>query len=269
MKLIWLTDIHLNFLGTEDRKNFYRTVAAASGDKILISGDIAEAPTVSEILKEMAKTLQKPIYFVLGNHDYYHGQIESVRQEMRELTKNEPLLHWLPESGVHDLGNQTILLGEDCWADGGYGDYSNSGVVLNDSQMIIDLFQNYILGKYRLLEKMQQLADQDAQNLKIRLVEAIKNHHPKKVIILIHVPPFKEACLYEGKISNDDFLPFFSSKITGDVLTQMAQENKEIEFLVLCGHTHNKAYWQSSENLIIKAGSAEYARPEIQEMMTL
>jgi predicted MPP superfamily phosphohydrolase len=69
MKLIWLTDIHLNFLTLENRMEFYQKVIAASGDKILISGDIAEAPSVSEILKEMAKTIQKPIYFVLGNHE--------------------------------------------------------------------------------------------------------------------------------------------------------------------------------------------------------
>ncbi len=61
MKLIWLTDIHLNFLTLENRMEFYQKVIAVSCDKILISGDIAEAPSVSEILKEMAKTLQKPI----------------------------------------------------------------------------------------------------------------------------------------------------------------------------------------------------------------
>ena len=130
MKLIWLTDIHLNFLTLENRMEFYQRIIAASGDKILISGDIAEAPSLSKILKEMAEAIKKPIYFVLGNHDYYRGQIDSLRQEMHKLTQNEPPLHWLPVSGVHDLGNQTILLGEDCWADGRYGDYTNSRVTL-------------------------------------------------------------------------------------------------------------------------------------------
>ncbi|MDP3533149.1 MAG: metallophosphoesterase family protein [Alphaproteobacteria bacterium] len=269
MKLIWLTDIHLNFLGPERRMEFYKKVIAISGDMILISGDIAEAPSVSEILKEMVKEIQKPIYFVLGNHDYYRGQVDSLRQEMRDLTKNEPLLHWLPASGVHDLGSQTILLGEDCWADGRYGDYTNSCVTLNDSRMIIDLFQSNIFGKYMLLEKMQQLADQDAQHLKARLSDAISNNRPKKVIILIHVPPFKEACMHEGKISNDDFLPFFSSKITGDVLMQIAQANTDIEFLALCGHTHSKANWQPCNNLIVKAGAAEYTKPKIQEVINV
>ncbi|MBI2792840.1 MAG: metallophosphoesterase family protein [Gammaproteobacteria bacterium] len=269
MKLIWLTDIHLNFLNKKSRMDFYQKIIATSGDKILISGDIAEAPSVSEILKEMAETIQKPIYFVLGNHDYYHGQVDSLRQEMRDLTKDEALLHWLPASGAQDLGDQTILLGEDCWADGRYGDYVNSRASLNDSRLINDLFQSNILGKYPLLEKMQQLADKDAKQLKSSLADAIKNHRPKKVIILIHVPPFKEACLHKGKVSSDDCLPFFASKVTGDVLMQMAQENTDIAFLALCGHTHSKANWQPCDNLTIKAGAAEYTKPKIQEIIAL
>lgn len=50
---------------------------------------------------------------------------------------------------------------------------------------------------------------------------------------------------------------------------EIAQENKNIEFLALCGHTHSKAFWQPCENLTVKAGSAEYTRPEIQEVITV
>jgi hypothetical protein len=217
----------------------------------------------------MAITINKPIYFVLGNHDYYQGRIDSVRQEMEKLTRNEPLIHWLPVSGAQDLGEQTILLGEDCWADGRYGNYVNSRISLNDSLMIGDLFQSNILGKYSLLEKMQQLADKDARRLKDNLTGAIKRYRPKKAIILIHVPPFREVCMHEGNISSDDFLPFFASKATGDVLAQSAQENPDVEFLGLCGHTHSRAYWQPCVNLTIKAGTAEYGKPEIQDVINL
>ncbi len=220
------------------------------------------------MLKEMADTINKPIYFVLGNHDYYRGSVAPLRQEMIDLIHHETLLHWLPALGAQDLGCQTILLGADSWADGRYGNYANSRVSLNDSRLINDLFQKNILGKYPLLEKMQELSDKDAMQLKNHLADGIKNHSPRKVIILIHVPPFKEVCLYEGKISNDDFLPFFSSKATGDILIEVAQKNPDIEFLALCGHTHSKAYWNPCDNLIVKAGAAEYMQPEIQEIIT-
>jgi predicted MPP superfamily phosphohydrolase len=247
--------------------DFYQKIIATSGDVILLSGDIAEAPSIQPILKEMVDSIQRPIYFVLGNHDYYHGSVYSVRQEMTTLTKGEPLLFWLPGSGPQKLSKDVILLGQDCFADGRYGDYFNSRIVLNDSRMIIDLVQSSILGKYQLLQKMQQLADQDAYELKVSIEQAIHIYHPNKIIVLIHVPPFIEVCMHESKPSNNDFLPFFSSKVTGDVLIQVAKDYKDVEFLVLCGHTHNSGFFQPCENLIVKAGSAEYRRPIIQEVI--
>jgi len=267
MKFSWLTDIHLNFLEISARAKFYDSVVSSNCEAVLISGDIAEAPSISEILKEMSDQIKRPIYFVLGNHDYYQGQVSLVRNEITALTKAEELLYWLPASGPQVLGDDILLLGQDGWADGRYGDYANSRVSLNDSRLIADLFQGKIAGKYPLLEKMQELADQDAEQLRHNLIHAIKQYHPKKpkkIIVLTHVPPFKEACVYEGKMSGDDYLPYFSSKATGDVLIKVARKNSDIEFLVLCGHTHSEAQYQPLDNLSVKVGKAEYYRPRKQ-----
>ncbi|HEX4044950.1 MAG TPA: metallophosphoesterase [Gammaproteobacteria bacterium] len=268
MKIAWLTDIHLNFIDDVARQKFYQEIVTTKCDGVLISGDIAEAPSLSDILSEMVNHINKPIYFILGNHDYYKGQIYEVRDAMTALTKKHDNLYWLPASGVQKLDNDTFLIGQDGWADGRLGDYQNSRVVLNDSRMIADLFQVKILGKYQLLEKMQQLADEDARRLQIDLEQAI-SQNPKKIIVLTHVPPFKEACMHEGEISGDDWLPYFSSKVMGDVLVAIAQENPGIEFLVLCGHTHSKANFCWRDNLIVEAGQAEYCRPEIQKIILI
>ena len=268
MKLAWLTDIHLNFLKEDTREEFYEQLLKADCEAILISGDIAEAPSLVGILEEMTVHIKKKIYFVLGNHDYYRGQINEVREEMIMLTNARRLLYWLPASGTQTLDKNTILVGQDGWADGRLGDYQNSRVSLNDSRMIADLFQAKIIGKFQLLDKMQQLADFDAKQLSDDLVQAIKQH-PKKIIALTHVPPFKEACLYEGKVSDDNWLPYFSSKATGDVLIKAAKDNPSIEFLVLCGHTHGEAHYQPLANLTIKAGKAEYYKPDVQEIISL
>jgi len=269
MKLTWLTDIHLNFLEIEARTKFYRSVMAAQSEAVLITGDIAEATSVSGILKEMAEHIQKPIYFVLGNHDYYRGQVNDVREEMVALTHSEKLLYWLPASGPQVLANNVILLGHDGWADGRYGDYTNSSVVLNDSRMIVDFFQQKIISNHALLEKMQQLADSDAKQLRDDLKQAIIQYHPKKIIVLTHVPPFKETCLYKGKISNEDYLPYFCSKVTGEVLATVAKINANIEFLTLCGHTHERAVYQPLDNLSVKVGQAEYGAPQVQEIFVV
>ena len=145
MHYAWLTDIHLNFIDDIARQKFYQEIINTECDGVLISGDIAEAPCLADILNEMANYINKPIYFVLGNHDYYRGKINEVRDAMTALTKKNDKLFWLPASGMQKLDNDTFLIGQDGWADGRLGDYQNSRVVLNDSRMIADLFQEKIL----------------------------------------------------------------------------------------------------------------------------
>lgn len=268
MKCAWLTDIHLNFLEKEERLTFYQSIKLSNVDIVLISGDIAEAPTVVDLLEEMYEMLKYPIYFVVGNHDYYFGQIESVKNQLEKLTKKSNKLYWMPALGPVLLDNGAILIGQDGWADGRLGDYNNSQVVLADSRLIAELFKEKILGKYQLLDKMQLLADRDANLLSIDLKKALACN-PKKIIVLTHVPPFKEACRYNGEISGDDWLPFFSSKASGDVLYKFAIENKNIELLVLCGHTHAHADVEILPNLKVKVGKAEYYKPEVQEVFEL
>lgn len=267
MKFIWLTDVHLNFLEKVEREAFYREIFNTQCDAVLISGDIAEANCVSDLLKEMANNLNKPIYFVLGNHDYYRGDVLTVHNEMISLTQSNNKLFWLPASGPI-LFNHTILIGQDGWADGRYGNYLNSDVGLNDSRLIADLFQKKMLGRTQLLEKMQELADNDAKKLRENINEAAQQS-PKTILILTHIPPFKEACMHMGLMSDDNWLPFFSSKISGDVIFNAANQYPQIEFLVLCGHTHSEAHYQPLNNLTVKAGKAEYYDPKIQDLIVL
>ena len=50
-----------------------------------------------------------------------------------------------------DRKKSTRLLKEDCWADGRYGNYTDSRVMLNDGRMIQELREGNIIGKYQLL----------------------------------------------------------------------------------------------------------------------
>lgn len=268
MQLAWLTDIHLNFLDDEAREVFYQKILDTHCDSVLISGDIAEATDIANVLSEIDEHVKRPIYFVLGNHDYYRGQVKEVRQAMTDLSNTHDKLYWLPAAGLQELENKTILLGQDGWADGRFGDYQNSRVALNDSRMIAELFQGKIIGKYALQGKMQELADVDAALLKADLYQAVSKN-PKKIIVLTHVPPFRESCMHLGQISDDEWLPYFSCKIIGDVLLEVADKFPEIDFLVLCGHTHSESYYQPLPNLTVKAGKAEYSCPQIQEIIEL
>ncbi len=264
-RYIWITDIHLNFLRIEDRFSFYIKIRELAPDAILISGDIAEANSIAYLLNEFVKVINVNIYFVAGNHDYYLGSVDSTRSVLHSLHEINKQLVWLPACKPVCLNKSTVLIGQDGWADGRYGDYLNSDVCLNDSLLIKELFEHKKHDKNSLLNIMQELADKDAQALKVQLIET-KLLNPKLILVLTHVPPFKENCMYEGKMSSDEFLPFFSSKATGDVLLEFATDNPEIDLLVLCGHTHHEAIFSPRLNLIVKAGAAEYHTPQIQEI---
>ena len=279
MRLAWVTDIHLNFLDVKKRRDFYQEILSETADAVLISGDISEAPDVEFHLKEMANEINIPIYFVLGNHDFYLGSIEQVRKEMTELTKDSSLLVWLgTDLKNYDplLKEGIVILGKDSFADGRYGDYEHTRVRLNDHRYIkefsdLSIFAWDLDYDYRghLLKKMQKLADRDAKDLHAHLNEAIEKYHPKKIIVLVHVPPFEEACLFEGQRTTGFYLPFYSSKVTGKVLLKVAKKHKDIEFLVLCGHTHSQAIFQPLQNLTVKVGEAVYGRPKIEEVINL
>jgi predicted MPP superfamily phosphohydrolase len=47
-RIAWLTDIHLNFVPDKPRAALMKDLSSAKFDAVLLSGDIAEAPSVAE-----------------------------------------------------------------------------------------------------------------------------------------------------------------------------------------------------------------------------
>lgn len=263
MRYTWITDIHLNFLGESRRAEFYAKLAHDKSNIILLSGDIAEAPSVCRLLDEMALQVKKKIYYVLGNHDYYRGSIAEIRHDVHKLSISRRNLIFLTMSPSTNLSPDTFLLGVDGWADAQYGDYDNSKVALNDQFLIEDLKAAWCKGRPALKQKMIDMASHDTEQLLFKLKSTVK-HKPKRILIVTHIPPFRETCLHEGMISDDNFLPFFGNKTMGDMLLQFAERNKKIKLAVLCGHTHSKAQYFPLLNLSVYAGHAEYHHPDSQ-----
>ena len=94
-RIAWLTDIHLNFLSADRVDEFLATVAAERPDAVLIGGDIAESPDICDYLDRLNDALAAPIYFVLGNHDYYLGSIAETRARVVAFCHQRPGLHFL------------------------------------------------------------------------------------------------------------------------------------------------------------------------------
>ncbi|MBM4134562.1 MAG: metallophosphoesterase [Nitrospira sp.] len=264
MRAAWITDIHLNFLNAEQVLAFCAALRAENPDLVLLGGDIAEADTVEWYLKTLTADIRLPMYFVLGNHDFYQGSIPTVRKVMDDLCRNESRLTYLSRIGCVKLTDTTGLVGHDGWGDGRLGDYAGSTVRLNDHRLIRELTG---LDRDELLLRLNRLGDDAADHLRSVLPQALDAH--ERVILLTHVPPFIESCWHEGKTSDGNWAPFFTCKAVGDVLLEIMSKRPDRQLTVLCGHCHGAGRARMLSNLEILTGRAEYGAPEIQTVFEI
>ena len=260
-RLAWLTDIHLNFISPARRQGFHQSVRAVRPDAVLIGGDIGEADSVEGYLWEIEASLAMPIFFVLGNHDFYAGSIASIRARILNQTARSRYLRWLPPTGVVKLSETTALVGHDGWGDGRLGEGPLSDVLLSDFFVIEDLRD---LDKLELFHRLNVLGDEAGQYFRRVLPEALASF--ANVILLTHVPPFQESCWHEGRISSPDFLPHFTCQAIGEALLEVMDGRPDRHLTVLCGHTHSPGFAQIRDNLVVRTGGAEYGAPVIQEV---
>ena len=264
MRLIWLTDIHLNFLSDEETDNFLSSVRAAEPDAILLTGDIGEANSVMPILEKLDAAWQRPLYFVLGNHDFYGGSITGVRAEVTALGRKRPNLRYLTALDVIELTPTVGLIGDDGWADARLGDYERSLVMMNDYRLIAELAP---LSKQNRWPKLKELGDQSAQHIRRVLPQALAKY--PRVILGTHLPPLRDACWHEGQVSNDEWLPHFTCKAIGDAILEIMRESPQKKLVIYCGHTHSPGICQPLPNVTIHTGSAEYGFPKVQQVIEL
>ncbi len=274
MRLAWLSDTHLNFVDEQTRDTFIERIKDHKPSAVAISGDIAESHDVRDHLQRFESILQLPVYFVLGSHDYYGSHISHVRSTLTQQSLESRYLDYLSASGVVPLTERTALIGHDSWPDGRCGDFQRSSVLVEDFFQIKDLIpagtyigRQPVLPKRIRLKAMQSLARQAVEHFSKLLPEAIKSF--ENIIVVTHVPPFREACWYNGKISNDDYLPHFSCQTVGDLLRTIMEARPDRKMTVLCGHTHSDGEAEILGNLTVLTAKATYGAPDIQRVIDL
>jgi len=264
VRLSWATDIHLDFVSEAGLEAFARALGDSDTDAAVLTGDLSAGPHVTRHLEALSAVYRRPIYFVLGNHEYYGNSIDEVRARVVALGERCPELRWLSGSGAVSLGTGTALVGHDGWADGRCGGWATSKVMLNDYFLIHDLSG---LTADRRLARMQALAEEAVVHLREVVPRALERH--ETVVVATHVPPFREACWHEGAISSDDWLPHFTCKTVGDTLVSIMRSRPDRKMLVLCGHTHSSGVTHPLPNLEVRTGGADYGAPMVQTVLDL
>jgi len=264
VRATWLTDIHLNFMRPLALQKFYERVRAEQPNILLVTGDIAESDSVARFVGELADIA--PVYFVLGNHDYYRSSLTSVRNAMDKVDDRAT---YLPKCDPLRLTPRVVMLGVDGWGDGRCGDVA-SKVELSDWNLIDD-FRRARGNAQIKLEIVQRLGGNEARALRDQLSRAPDS---AELLVLTHVPPFAEACVYDGVPSEPAWLPWFTCIATGEVLLDHARAHPDQKITVLCGHSHGIGTHSPLPNLEVRTGgwppsTEQYGNPIVQATLEL
>lgn len=262
---IYTTDLHLNFLNEGIIKNFCKEIRNSNPLAFVIGGDTSEAPQFIKHMEMLRKNIMGiPIFFVMGNHDYYRSSVTKMRNLINSkfvpcstIDSSIEGGHWLGNCGIVALNGSTALVGHDGWYDGGYGNWFQSELDMSDYYVIQELTSVRCPVKQLRFDAMQAFAKESADYVKTQLIQSYQKGF-RKVFVATHVAPFPELSVYNGKISNSVWLPCFSSKHMGDILLEVSSVYPELNITILSGHSHGYASCKFSANLDGMCGEAEY-----------
>ena len=269
-RLAWTTDVHLNFCHLEKIKSFCDKLNAENLDALVITGDISEGDKLKGHLLFLEQHLHVPMFFVLGNHDFYNSGIGTVRDEMHKSFSNkldvgsqltENACYWLGTTPFIELTPDVALVGHDGMYDGQYANWFKSRITMCDWEVIAEFKP---LHSNLLFEKINEIAQESADYVTDALPKAFKDHD--HVILATHVPPWPQNSIYMGKISDDHWMPHFSSKKMGDAILDMMQNYPGKNLTVICGHSHGKAEFHPTSNIVSHTGHARYRHPALNKV---
>lgn len=262
IKIGWLTDLHLDAAKRSVIFELLRQINDQQPDFILVGGDTCNTYKALEYLLGLTKITKKDVYFVLGNHEFYHSSIRRTRQLAYYTSVCHSKLHYLSLAGIVELTPTVALIGHDGWADARAGDFMHSTVLLHDYHLIDDFKK---LPKQSLQMKIHCLGSQAAKDIKKKLHKAFKSYN--QVIILTHTPPFQAVCFYDKHLSDDNWAPHFVCKAMGDCLLKMMKVYPDKQVIVLAGHAHHLADLTILPNLRVIVGETTLGIPHLQGIL--
>ena len=262
MKLLWLTDLHLDRADDKNRKVFYNTLARTNADAVVITGDISDAAGLPGLLRDLGQTFgARPVNFVLGNHEFYGSCFSDVDQAVAAVCKEQSNLQHLGHGEIIPLADGSALVGHRGWADGRAG-WSNRSAVYNpDHTSIADLCG---LSKRAVFGRMEELGKASGQYFRDVLPYALRCY--ERVWVATHVPPFTQAAFYNGQLCGRHHQPYYTNWSAGCAIQGISKHFPKSRMTVLCGHTHSPAHVRISEQVQVLAGEARPGWPQAQKV---
>lgn len=261
----WATDLHLDLAESQVILDWVESAKEEKSEALFICGDITEDGTTLERIVALQDEIARPLFFILGNHDFYGGSIREIRESISRGVCTHPQITYLTaEKEPISLGEGVVLIGDDGLADGRAGDFLSSSVKLRDYEEIAELSS---LDKKQRLARLTEFGMAARERLRGKLHAACRQ--ARHVILLLHAPPFVEASLYDNQSADANWAPHFTSHLIGELILEVLPHYPQTSLLVLAGHTHHSARFSPLSNVEVIVGGATYGRPSLQKPLVL
>lgn len=261
--LLWMSDLHLDQAPTKNCRKLLRDLKTTEYDAAVITGDTAASATLPQHLEALAHACApRPVYFGLGNHDFYGSSISATQGQIRTLCHRVSNLHHLQDHGVVWLIPNAVLIGHHGWADARCG-WGNKTYVRSPDHWCIDDFRK--LDQVGRFDLMAELGNASTRWIRQNLNTVIRN--ATTLIIATHVPAFHTSAHYNGTPCGPCHSPHYVNASLGGLLIGTARHNLQKQFTVLSGHTHSEVQEHILANLESRVAGAKRGSPRIQGIL--
>lgn len=119
MKIQLLSDLHFDAYADPFQYE------DSDANVIVFAGDFSNGRTVAtmQLMERVSKQTNKPVVFVLGNHDYYHRRMYDVRLVVGAFQSEDESkagIHWLEVGQRTFIYNKYAFIGATMWTDLSY-----------------------------------------------------------------------------------------------------------------------------------------------------
>jgi predicted phosphodiesterase len=226
MRFYVLSDLHLEF------EPF--TPPPVDADVVILAGDIHVGRPALEWA--LATFPNRPVIYVLGNHEFYGQTLPGLTEEFHELAAGTNI-HVLENESAH-LGGVTIL-GATLWTD----------VALNGDPVVAQVNAQIGMTDYHRIQtspQYGQLKPSDTRRLHLQTLrwlecQALESKNRKLVIVTHHAPSRKSIA---PRFEHDPLNPAFVSHLDPFIVETRAQ-------LWIHGHLHHASDYRVGETRVL------------------
>lgn len=263
--LLWMSDLHLDQAPPKNCRKLLRDLKNTEYDAAVITGDTAASATLVQHLESLAHACTpRPLYVVLGNHDFYGSSLDETQHQVRTLCHRLLNLHHLQDHGVVWLNKNAVLIGHHGWADARCG-WGVKTCVRSPDHWCINDFRH--LDQSERFDLMGELGKGSAQSIRSNLNSALSK--ASTLIIATHVPAFQTSAHFNGEPCGPCHSPHYVNASLGGLLIGTARNNPHKQFTVLSGHTHSEVQEHILGNLESRVAGTKRGSPQIQEILSL